>query len=303
MKKQLLYWLLSFLPFTAAAQFPIGAAALLVVNGAQAGSAALKNRANKPGEFTTYFRVGPDSIASKRTPEPKLRGAAASEIRALEQYLAATKTEYDRREQEFRFDGATAAVYIQRIRTQQPKWDVTPYEQEAQFYAQESRTRYTAARAREQQARQVAQQRAAARQDSLYQLARRQQATADSLREDRIAQKVRYLQDSLASSARQDLLAGAGNEPATVVAVGSKPKATASPPKVGKQPLVAASAKPAPRRAQTNGPKAYICNNGRTEVYHSSEGCSAMNRCTYATRVVPAETARAEGLRACLKCY
>jgi hypothetical protein len=35
----------------------------------------------------------------------------------------------------------------------------------------------------------------------------------------------------------------------------------------------------------SGGPKVYICNNGRTEVYHRSENCSAMNRCTYATKV------------------
>jgi hypothetical protein len=30
----------------------------------------------------------------------------------------------------------------------------------------------------------------------------------------------------------------------------------------------------------TAGPKVYICGNGRTEVYHSSEDCAAMRRCT-----------------------
>jgi hypothetical protein len=62
-----------------------------------------------------------------------------------------------------------------------------------------------------------------------------------------------------------------------------------------------ATRKAAPR--QSNGPKVYICNNGRTEVYHSSESCSAMNRCTYATRVTSAGEARASGLRECMKCY
>lgn len=54
---------------------------------------------------------------------------------------------------------------------------------------------------------------------------------------------------------------------------------------------------------QAISPKVYICNNGRTVVYHNSEGCSAMRRCTYVARVVTARDAREEGLRECMKCY
>jgi uncharacterized protein YgiM (DUF1202 family) len=51
------------------------------------------------------------------------------------------------------------------------------------------------------------------------------------------------------------------------------------------------------------GPKVYICGNGRTEVYHSSEGCSAMRRCTYQTLVMSESQALSSGLRGCMKCY
>ncbi|RZK30565.1 MAG: hypothetical protein EOO63_06410 [Hymenobacter sp.] len=51
------------------------------------------------------------------------------------------------------------------------------------------------------------------------------------------------------------------------------------------------------------GPKVYICGNGRTEVYHSSEDCSAMRRCTYQSLVMSQREAQASGLRGCMKCY
>ncbi|MDO7885990.1 SH3 domain-containing protein [Hymenobacter cheonanensis] len=51
------------------------------------------------------------------------------------------------------------------------------------------------------------------------------------------------------------------------------------------------------------GPKVYVCGNGRTEVYHSSEDCSAMRRCTYQTLVMTQREAQASGLRGCMKCY
>ena len=66
------------------------------------------------------------------------------------------------------------------------------------------------------------------------------------------------------------------------------------------------AARPAARRTAPRasaGPKVYICNNGRTEVYHGSESCSAMNRCTYATKVASTSEARSLGLRVCMKCY
>jgi len=53
----------------------------------------------------------------------------------------------------------------------------------------------------------------------------------------------------------------------------------------------------------STGPKVYICGNGRTEVYHSSEDCAAMRRCTYQTLVMSQREAQASGLRGCMKCY
>lgn len=67
-----------------------------------------------------------------------------------------------------------------------------------------------------------------------------------------------------------------------------------------------AVARPVVRKAAPKasaGPKVYICNNGRTEVYHSSEDCSAMRRCTYTTKVASTGEARGLGLRECMKCY
>jgi hypothetical protein len=74
-------------------------------------------------------------------------------------------------------------------------------------------------------------------------------------------------------------------------------------------PLAASSAAPAhsamTRRIApkvTTGPKVYICGNGRTEVYHSTESCAAMRRCTYQTLVMSQREAQASGLRGCMKC-
>jgi uncharacterized protein YgiM (DUF1202 family) len=62
-----------------------------------------------------------------------------------------------------------------------------------------------------------------------------------------------------------------------------------------------ASHKASPKVAA--GPKVYLCGNGRTEVYHSSEDCAAMRRCTYQTLVMTQREAQASGLRGCMKCY
>ncbi|RPD43661.1 SH3 domain-containing protein [Hymenobacter sediminis] len=65
-------------------------------------------------------------------------------------------------------------------------------------------------------------------------------------------------------------------------------------------------ARPVVRKAvpkASAGPRVYICNNGRTQVYHSSEDCSAMRRCTYTTKVASTGEARGLGLRECMKCY
>jgi uncharacterized protein YgiM (DUF1202 family) len=51
------------------------------------------------------------------------------------------------------------------------------------------------------------------------------------------------------------------------------------------------------------GTQVYICGNGRTEVYHSSEDCAAMRRCTYQTLVMTQHEAQSSGLRGCMKCY
>jgi len=71
-------------------------------------------------------------------------------------------------------------------------------------------------------------------------------------------------------------------------------------------PAVISTTRPSARKATPKvaaGPKIYICGNGRTEVYHSSEGCSAMRRCTYQTLVMSESQARSLGLRECMKCY
>jgi|GEM_PF-3833544 len=204
MKKHLLLWLCCLLPAVTFAQFPVGMAASLLVNGVRAGSAAAKNRPNKPGEFVTYHHVGQDSIPLKRTPENKLRGAAAASIQALEQHLATTHAQYLRPYIEYSYDGTTAMLYVQRIQGQQPKWDVSPYQQEYQAYVAESQRRVAATQQREQQARQLAQRQHAARQDSLSQLTRRRHLVADSLRAA-VWARTQQLQDSLSTVARRQL--------------------------------------------------------------------------------------------------
>jgi hypothetical protein len=60
-----------------------------------------------------------------------------------------------------------------------------------------------------------------------------------------------------------------------------------------------------PRRVapkMTTGPKVYVCGNGRTEVYHSTQSCAAMRRCTYQILVMNQREAQASGLRSCMKC-
>lgn len=58
--------------------------------------------------------------------------------------------------------------------------------------------------------------------------------------------------------------------------------------------------RPSPKVA--TGPKVFVCGNGRTEVYHTSEACAAMRRCTYQTLVMSQREAQASGLRGCMKC-
>ena len=50
-------------------------------------------------------------------------------------------------------------------------------------------------------------------------------------------------------------------------------------------------------------PAVYMCDNGRTIVYHSNTGCPAMQRCTHQVRVLSVSEAKTSGHRECLKCY
>ncbi len=43
----------------------------------------------------------------------------------------------------------------------------------------------------------------------------------------------------------------------------------------------------------------FICNNGKTEVYHLTKECSAMKRCTSGIKPLKLEEAKEEGLRLC----
>lgn len=285
------------MPTIASAQIPVGLAADLLVNGARAGSKAIKNRANKPGEFVNYFKAGADSIAQKRTPENKLRGAASTDIRELEQYLTSANAEYRQPNREFSFDGSTASIYIQRIRSQQPKWDVAPYEQEARFYTQESRKRYAAARQREQETREMLQRKAAARQDSVYRLAQRRQQVADSLREVALV-RISRQQDSIAYAVQQR--AQLVVPVAAVAASAIKPSVTrastsAKPAHSVKRP----TAKPVVARS---GGVVYMCNSGNTGKYHASPSCRGLGRCNASIVKISKSEAQAS-MDPCKFCY
>jgi hypothetical protein len=43
----------------------------------------------------------------------------------------------------------------------------------------------------------------------------------------------------------------------------------------------------------------YICNNGRTAVFHTDDGCPALNRCTAQRLEVSISQAKSRGLRVC----
>lgn len=104
-------------------------------------------------------------------------------------------------------------------------------------------------------------------------------------------------QDVTAESVDWSLVEAAGGEGYTNV---SAVEATAAAPRVSTARTITVR-KAAPK--VSSGPKVYICNNGRTQVYHRSESCSAMNRCTYATKVASTGEARGLRLRECMKCY
>lgn len=136
MKKTLLITLLLSLPLFA--QLPIGPAAGLIFSGVQAGSKSVKNRANKPGEFVAYFKVGQDSIPMKGTPAGKIRGDAASSIQQVESDLSGVHQLYRQPQTEsICADAQTGQYLLRAIAMQQPKWDTTPYQAELAFYQQQ----------------------------------------------------------------------------------------------------------------------------------------------------------------------
>ncbi|MDF7813639.1 hypothetical protein [Hymenobacter sp. YC55] len=287
MKKHLLIvtalWLL---PFFASAQ--VAEAAMLLGEGISLGSKAIKNRGNKLGEFTTYFKVGQDSIPMKRTPENKLRGDAASTIRQLESYLTQVHQNFLQVEMESICPNTYAAqAYIRDIKSLQPKWDTAPYEAESAFYNKEHQRRYTAARLAEQQAREVAQRRYQARQDSIVQLARRQQAVTDSLTRI-VFVRHQARQDSLDRIAETTVAVASVAKPVAVTHSVTRPTATKKPA-------------PAPIRRVT-GASVYMCNSGNTVKYHATPDCRGLNRCN--ASVVKISKAEAmQSMDGCKFCY
>ncbi|MGV3588562.1 MAG: hypothetical protein ACO1OF_16270 [Adhaeribacter sp.] len=64
----------------------------------------------------------------------------------------------------------------------------------------------------------------------------------------------------------------------------------------------ATTTKPAAKKQQA--PKVYICEGGSAYAYHSSEGCSGLNRCTHTiTAVSVADAENKYSRRPCKKCY
>ena len=56
------------------------------------------------------------------------------------------------------------------------------------------------------------------------------------------------------------------------------------------------------RKATNKEIVVYVCNNGKTFVFHSSTSCSALNRCTHGVLKMTENEARKNGLRQCKKC-
>jgi hypothetical protein len=50
-------------------------------------------------------------------------------------------------------------------------------------------------------------------------------------------------------------------------------------------------------------PKVYVCGGGSAYVYHSSEGCAGLNRCSHGVSAVTVAEAEGMGRRPCKKCY
>lgn len=285
MRKRLFFCLLLLSPILASAQLPISLAAGLLVNGTQAAAKAARNRAGKPGEFVTYFRVGADSVAMKRTPPEKLRGDAATSIRDEEALLQRCHQTYLKPGPlSLELEWVYSQQQLQRIAATQPKWDIKPYQQEIAFYQREQQRRLDEQRRQQLHAYQVAH----ARQDSLTRLEQRRRVQQDSLRAvayarrqayndsvaavaDRVFSRQRAVADSLAQITRTTMtrpVATAIARPATTVSRPAAPRKPAARPPV---------ARPAARPAA--GGVVYMCNSGNVVKYHATSGCRGLNRC------------------------
>lgn len=47
----------------------------------------------------------------------------------------------------------------------------------------------------------------------------------------------------------------------------------------------------------------FVCMNGSTSVYHVSEKCGALNRCSHKIKKMSVPEAKEKGLRACRVCH
>lgn len=46
----------------------------------------------------------------------------------------------------------------------------------------------------------------------------------------------------------------------------------------------------------------FVCDNGKTVVYHTSQSCSALRRCSHGVSQMKESAAKQSGLRPCKKC-
>ena len=65
-------------------------------------------------------------------------------------------------------------------------------------------------------------------------------------------------------------------------------------------PRPAASVAAAPARPTAT---LYVCMSKTSYAYHSSEGCSGLNRCAHPLKAMPTAEAQKLGKRACHRCY
>gem|GEM_PF-1093636 len=68
----------------------------------------------------------------------------------------------------------------------------------------------------------------------------------------------------------------------------------AAPPR----PVLALVTRPAQPAATV-----YVCMSPTSYAYHSSDGCSGLNRCSHPLKAMPTAEAEKLGKRACRKCY